>query len=174
MKRTILVMGLVIAFAGGAFAYGGGGFFQGSYIAVPDYTNIDRGAEVVGGYGYGTDRDGARHGGFGLAIHDSSNDELLGGFGGVISGSQLRAGPLTVSLNLWSGIGFVNPELVRTRSAFGYFIEADAEAGFAILPWFQLSVYAGMQAIGSFEPASIISSARYTPVVGSRFTWGGF
>lgn len=174
MKRLLILIGMTAIVAGAVFAYGGGGFFQGSYFGIPDWTNIDREAEIVGGFGYGAGRDGERHGGFGLGIHDADSDELIGGFGGVISGSQLRAGPLTLSLNLWTGVGYVNPELTDANTGFGYFIEADADAGFAILPWFQLSVYAGMQAIGSFEPSAIVSSARYTPVVGSRFTWGSF
>lgn len=174
MKRSILITGLIVLVAGFGFAYGGGGFFQGNYFSVPDYTNMNRDAEIVGGFGYGSSRDGSRHGGFGLAIHDAESEELIGAFGGVISGSQLRTGPLTLSLNLWTGVGFVNPDVVNSPVGFGYFIEADAEAGFAILPWFQVGLYAGMQAIGSVDPSNLISSARYTPVVGSRFTWGRF
>ena len=52
--------------------------------------------------------------------------------------------------------------------------EADLEAGFAVLPWFQLSVYGGMQVIGGFDPATLLQTALYSPVVGARFTWGGF
>jgi hypothetical protein len=174
MKRTAILITLVAIVAGAAFAYGGGGFFQGSFAPVPEYTNVGVDAEIVGGFGYGASRRGARYGGFGLAVHDSTNDELLGAFGGVISGNQLRAGPLTLSLNLWSGIGYVNPKVVGSSVGVGYLVEADAEAGFALLPWFQVSVYAGMQAIGSFDPSALISSARYTPVLGSRLTWGHF
>jgi hypothetical protein len=165
---------VMIAVVSSAFAYGGGGFFQGSYYQIPEYSNIDREAEIVGGYGYGADRDGSRYGGFGLAIHDVNSAELIGAFGGVISGRQLRTGPLTMSLNLWSGLGYVNPRVLGTPVGMGFLIEADAEAGFAVLPWLQLSVYAGVQAIGSLDPASFVSGARYTPVVGSRLTWGGF
>ncbi|HKJ84983.1 MAG TPA: hypothetical protein VKA06_02850 [Spirochaetia bacterium] len=174
MKRLALTGLLVVAMAGMASAYGGGGFFQGSYLPVPEYSNVGRTAEITGGYGYGADRHGTRRGGFGLAIHDAASNDLIGAFGGVISGSQVRTGPLTLSLNLWSGVGYVSPAVVDSPVGFGYFLEADAEAGFALLPWFQLSVYAGMQALGSFEASSIVSSARYTPVVGSRLSWGGF
>ena len=173
MKRMTAVTGLLVMVAVAASAYGGG-FFQGAYFPVQHYTNMNREAEIVGGYGYSADRDGSRHGGFGIAIHDARSDELIGAFGGVISGSQVRTGPLTLSLSLWSGIGYVNPAVVHSPVRLGYFLEADAEAGFALLPWFQLSVYAGMQAMGSFDASALISSARYTPVVGSRLSWGSF
>ena len=174
MKRLTGIVVMVVLAAGSVSAYGGGGFFQGHYVFVPEYSNVELEAEVAGGYGYGADRDGSRHGGFGLVVHDTGADALIGAFGGVISGSQLRAGPLTLSLNLWSGIGFVNPEIVAGSPGVGYFLEADAEAGFALLPWLQFSVYGGMQALGSFDARTLISGARYSPVVGSRLTWGGF
>ena len=174
MKRTTIIVLLTAVVGVGAFAYGGGGFFQGDYLPVPHYSNIERDAEITGGYGYGADRRGSRYGGFGVAIHDTRNNELIGAFGGVISGSQLRTGPLTLSLNLWTGVGYVNADVIPSRYATGYLVEADAEAGFAILPWMQMSLYAGMQAIGSFDAAQLISSARYMPVIGSRLTWGSF
>ena len=174
MKRIATVLVLMVMVAGMAAAYGGGGFFQASSVPVPDYSNTGRNADIVGGFGYGADRGGTRYGGFGLAIHDETDESLVGAFGGVISGSQLRTGPFTVSVNLWTGIGYVNPRLIRSSAGFGYFAEATGEAGFAVLPWLQLSVYGGMQAIGSLDAASIVSSARYAPVVGSRLTWGHF
>lgn len=174
MKRIILVCVAATIAAGSALGYGGGGFFQGSYLPMAEYSNVDAEAEVTGGFGYGADSPGTRHGGFGMAIHDSGSGELIGGFGGLISGSQLRTGPLTLSLALWSGLGYVSPRVVDGSIGFGYLIEADLEAGFALLPWFQVSVYAGMQAIGSLDPSALISSARYSPVVGSRLSWGSF
>ncbi len=160
--------------AGSAFAYGGGGFFRGRSIPFDRYTNLPVDVEIVGGYGYGANRCGTRHGGFGYVMHEEGTDDLIGAFGGVISGSQLTMGPLTVSLNLWTGVGYVDPHIVQSRIGVGYLLEANAEAGIAILPWFQIAVYGGMQAIGSFDARALISSARYTPVVGTRFTWGGF
>lgn len=174
MKRMIVILVATLVAAGSAFAYGAGGFFQGSYLPIAQYSNVDGDAEVTGGFGYGADSRGTRYGGFGMAIHDTGSGELIGGFGGVISGSQLRTGPLTLSLSLWSGLGYVSPRVVDSSVGFGYLIEADLEAGFALLPWFQVSVYAGMQAVGSLDPSALISSARYSPVVGSRLSWGSF
>ena len=173
MKRAIVLITMVLV-AATAFADGGGGFFRGNYFYVPSYSNIGREAEIVGGYGYGAERRGSRYGGFGLAINDTDTEETIAAFGGFISGNQVRTGPVTLSLNLWSGIGWVNPAVVDSSVGVGYMLEANAEAGFAFVPWFQVAFYAGMQAIGPFDPAAIISSARYSPVLGTRFVWGGF
>jgi hypothetical protein len=157
-----------------ASAYGGGGFFQASQVAIPGYSNVPALAEVHGGYGYGASRGGSRYGGFGLAVEDAGSDKLIGAFGGVISGHQVRTGPFTLSVNVWSGIGYVNPDIVLVPGAVGFFAEATGEAGFAILPWMQLSVYAGYQAIGPFDPSMLFTNTLYTPVIGSRLTWGSF
>ncbi len=172
MKRTILFAGLMVLVVFAASARGGGGIFHGAYYPVQEYSNVDRDVRVLGGYGYGADRRGTRHGGFGLVIHDEDTGELIGAFGGIISGSQLRSGPLTLSLNLWTGVGYVDPWYLGSRVELGYLAEATAEAGFRLLPWFQVSVYGGMHAVGSLDPAYLISSARYTPVLGTRLTWG--
>ncbi len=173
MKRYIIAIGLVLV-ASLVFADGGGGFFRGRYFYVPEYSNVETEATVSGGFGYGAQRRGSRYGGFGLSINDAETDRMIGAFGGFISGNQIRTGPVTLSLNLWSGLGYVNPDFVESEVGVGYFAEANAEAGFAFVPWFQVSFYAGMQAIGSFDPAAFLSSARYSPVMGTRFTWGGF
>lgn len=173
-KRTIVVAVLLTAVVFVAAAYGGGGFFQGSHMAIPGYTNLDAAGEVHGGYGYGAGRRGARYGGFGLTVTDARSEELIGAFGGVISGRQMRTGPFTLSANAWSGIGYVNPDYLLVPGGVGFFAEITAEAGFAILPWMQLSVYGGYQAVGPFDPALLFTNTLYTPVVGSRLTWGSF
>ncbi len=174
MKRVIGVFALMVLVISGVCARGGGGVFHGAYYLVQEYTNVDRDVRIVGGYGYGVDRGSVRHGGFGLVIHDRDTSELVGAFGGVISGRQLRTGSLTLSVNLWTGVGYVNPWVVSSPAGVGYFAEAAAEAGLTLLPWFQVGVYGGMQAIGSLDPPYLISSARYAPVLGTRLTWGRF
>ena len=173
-KRIIVTAVLMTASAFAAFAYGGGGFFQATQMSFPTYSNIGNVAEVNGGYGYGASRDGARYGGFGLAVTDPATESLMGAFGGVISGRQMRTGPFTLSLNVWGGVGYVDPSYAAVPASVGFFTEASAEAGFAILPWMQLSVYGGYQAIGPFDPALLFTGTRYAPVVGSRLTWGSF
>ncbi len=174
MKRHIGLLVLTVLVVSGVWARGGGGVFQGAYYPVQEYSNVDRDVRITGGYGYGVDRGGARHGGFGLVIHDTHTSELVGAFGGVMSGRQLRSGSLALSVNLWTGVGYVNSSFVSSPVGVGYLAEAAAEAGLTLLPWFQVSVYGGMQAVGSLDPAQLISSARYAPVLGTRLTWGGF
>ena len=174
IKKIVLAGIMLVAVVAVAAGYGGGGFFGGTQIPYVGYSNIDSMAAVEGGYGYGASRGGARYGGFGISITDQETDEFLGGFGGVITGRQLRTGPFTLSANIWSGIGYASPELLSATSGVAFFAEANAEAGFAVLPWLQISIYGGYQAIGSFDPAAMFANTRYTPVVGGRVTWGAF
>lgn len=174
IKRILIAAVLVCTVMVAASAYGGGGVFQASQLILPGYTNMGSPAGVHGGYGYGASRGGRRYGGFGLAIEDQVSGEFLGGFGGVITGHQVRTGPFTLSLNIFSGIGYASPALLEVPAGVAFFAEANAEAGFAVLPWLQMSVYAGYQAIGSMDPAELFIGTRYAPVVGSRLTWGSF
>lgn len=174
IKKMALAGIMLVAVVVVASAYGGGGFFQGTQMALPGYTNMDSDAEVQGGYGYGASRGGRRYGGFGLAISDPATDEFLGAFGGVISGRQTRIGPVTLSLNIWSGVGYASSELIQAPAGVAFLAEANAEAGFAVLPWLQISVYGGYQAIGSFDPSDMFANTKYAPVMGGRVTWGGF
>ena len=171
MALTGIMLAAVVVMAS---AYGGGGFFQGTQMVFPGYTNMDSGAEVQGGYGYGASRSGRRRGGFGLAISDPATDEFLGAFGGVITGRQKRIGPVTLSANIWSGVGYATPELIQAPAGVAFLAEANAEAGFAVLPWLQISVYGGYQAIGAFDPSNLFANTKYAPVIGGRVTWGGF
>ena len=173
-KKVALTGFLLVAVVVAASAYGGGGIFQATQMAIPGYTNMDSVAEVQGGYGYGASRGGRRHGGFGLTVSDTETGEFLGVFGGVISGWQTRTGPVTLSLNIWSGVGYASPDLIQAPAGVTFLGEANAEAGFAVLPWLQISVYGGYQAIGSFDPSTMFANTRYAPVIGSRVTWGSF
>jgi hypothetical protein len=109
-----------------------------------------------------------------MVLVDGEIDEFLGGFGGVISGRQMRTGPITLSLNVWSGIGYASPELLQAPGGVAFLAEANGEVGFAMLPWLQISLYGGYQAIGTFDPAAMFASTRYAPVVGGRVSWGSF
>jgi hypothetical protein len=175
LTKKLIVAAILVTFAAGvAFAYGGGGVFHGTQLPIAGYSNVETAADLHGGYGYGASRDGSRYGGFGVSLKDQETDEFLGAFGGVITGRQFRTGPFTLSANIWSGIGYASPELVPAPAGFAFFAELNAEAGFSVLPWLQISVYGGYQAIGSIDPAAMFANTRYTPVAGARVTWGGF
>jgi hypothetical protein len=174
MKRVVVVLLLLGAIGGSAFAYGAGGFFSGEYLPADGYTNIGRQFETHGGFGYGAGRDGIRHGGFGLVITGDEFGDVAGAFGGLFTGAQYATGPFTLSINLWTGAGYINPEMFPIQDYVGYIAEGTLEAGFAPLPWFQMSAYVGMQALGSFDAAALFSDICYTPVVGTRLSWGSF
>lgn len=171
MKRLIMTA-VLIGMVSAAFAYGGGGLFSGHHVAYPGYYSIDRGIEYSGGYGYGTDRDGRRSGGFGLVMN--SSEQFVGAFGGAIQGHQVRLGPVTLSANIWTGFGYLSPQISGSPISFGFVAEATAEAGFAVLPWLQLSFYGGAQAIGPFDLVHLVDTVNYSPILGTRLTWGSF
>jgi hypothetical protein len=174
MRRFLVAIALVTLIGLSAFAYGGGGVFSSEQVVIEPYNNIGLQLETHGGYGYGVDRRGIRTGGFGMVVYSDDQHELAGAFGGFITGAQQRIGPFTASINLWSGVGYINPVMIDIPGYAGFIAEANAEVGFAPLPWFQLSLYAGMQAFGGFDIADILTQVRYSPVIGSRVTWGGF
>ena len=92
-RAAVLVLALMIAPLSAAFAYGGaGGLTYGLQYDHPQLTNESIGLRTMGGYGYGTGRDGRRTGGFGLAIVSETN-ALMGGVGGSINGHQFVSGP---------------------------------------------------------------------------------
>ncbi len=173
-KRTLFAVMMVAATAASVFAYGGGGFFQGNLLPYQELTSHGVVAETRGGFGYGVNRCGVRHGGFGIVIRNSADNELIGAFGGIISGRQVRVRPITLSANLWTGIGFIGTPVASRHSGFGYFAEATGEAGVALLPWMQVALYGGMQAMGRLDPVSIVESTMYSPVAGMRFVFGRF
>jgi hypothetical protein len=174
IRRFLVAAVLVVCVTLSAAAYGGGGIFQAEHFVLPGYTNAPGPAEVHGGYGYGASRGGRRYGGFGLVIKDQETGGFAAGFGGVMTGRQLRRGPFTVSANLYSGIGHANADLLQSSSPVAFFAEANAEAGLAILPWLQISVYGGYQAVGPMDLSTMFPGAIYAPVFGTRVTWGNF
>jgi len=179
MIKKIAVAGIMmVVVVAMASAYGGGGAYQGTQVPIPGYSNIDTVAAMQGGYGYGASRSGSRYGGFGVSITNEETGEFMGAFGGVITGRQIRTGPFTLSANVWSGVGYATAELVPVTAslpgAVAFLAEATVEAGLAVLPWLQISAYGGYQAIGTFDMSAMFSNTRYTPIVGTRVTWGGF
>ena len=174
MKRLIVAV-VFLALSGiAAFAYGGGGVFSGEQVMVEPYNNIGFPLETHGGYGYGVDRRGIRTGGFGMVVFSEDYDALAGAFGGFVTGAQQRIGPFTASINLWTGFGYINSAMIEIPGYAGFIAEANGEVGFALLPWLQLSIYAGMQALGGFDMTDLLTQVRYAPVIGSRVTWGSF
>ena len=174
MKRFAIAVALAFLVAVGAFAHGGGGVFSGEQLMIESYNNIGVPLVAHGGYGYGASHDGIRHGGFGMVLASDEFDTVAGAFGGIVTGAQRSIGPFMASINLWSGVGYINPDLLDIPGYAGFMAELTAEAGFAPLPWFQVSLYAGMQAFGGFDLSEFLTQVRYAPVIGSRVTWGSF
>lgn len=172
MKRITIAFVIAMVTAAAVFGYGGGGTFSGYHTPYGGWYSDDLGIEYSGGYGYGASHSGYRQGGFGVVLH--TEDSFVGAFGGSMQGHQLRFGPLTLSANLWTGFGYISSEISGSPITFGYFAEATADAGLAVLPWFQMSVYAGAQAIGPFDVKRIAETVTYSPVIGARLTWGSF
>jgi hypothetical protein len=173
MKRILLSVTILLTISFGAFAYSGGGTFEGRFYPYPRLSNTSVPASISGGFGYGTGRAGSRTGGFGLIITDSYTEEFYGAFGGLISGQQLRLGPVTGSINAWTGVGYLSPRF-GTDSGVAFYGELTGEVGVALISWMQASVYAGMNAVGTFEELLEFHRSTYSPVLGLRFTWGRF
>jgi hypothetical protein len=172
VRKTFLVaVGLLLAaspfaMAGGA---GGCGFAMQNPTLGPANTAI--GLSSIMGYGYGVSEYGERVGGFGAALL-SANEETAGGVGGMMFGQELRAGPFVVAFTLWGGVGGAAYRDAGYMLMFG---EADAEVGVRLLPWAQITFYAGYQAFGNMVPGVPMSSLFvYSPVVGVRLGWGSF
>ncbi|MFW5801562.1 MAG: hypothetical protein ACOCVC_05990 [Spirochaeta sp.] len=183
MKKTALfaVAGLLMSSA--VFGLGGGGIYWGESTIVPrsiidaDLRNTDAQFTYTGGYGYGVDSYGQRTGGFGVIISssESSPEELFGAFGGGITGTQMRMGPVTASLNLMMGIGGFGGSMVPRGGGLSILGEANAEIGVRVLGFMQVSLFAGLQGISRVGmPQRMYDSFVYAPVVGTRLTWGSF
>lgn len=173
MKRIAVLIPALVLLAAPAFAGGGGGTFMGRLLPYPRLQNHDLSASMSGGFGYGVSRDGSRIGGFGLAIEDAQNGAFYGGFGGLMSGQQVKLGPAIGSVNLWTGVGYLAPQSTGSGS-IGYYGELSAELGVVVIPWMQVSAYGGMQVMGRFDRYAWFPDAVYAPVAGIRFAWGSF
>lgn len=163
--NKILIILILLTSSGICFATAGGGIFYGDYFYDSDFSSSDlKGAGVFGGYGYGSDKDGVRSGGFGIVMDDES-DDFYGAFGGVITGQEAKVGPIIVAANLWAGLGGSN-------MGFSGFGEVNGEVGFPIFSWFQVVAYCGVQYIAPIK--GFFDSGMYSPVAGVRFVWGSF
>lgn len=184
-RLTIAAVALLLFAAVGAFADGAGGVTHGmQYLDLDQCYDLDGGwytadvgLQTVGGFGYGVRRHGERVGGFGLAFYsDDPTIEFAGGVGGLINGQQISVGPLTAAAVLWTGVGCLTSDAPGLAGdwvvAFG---ELDLEVGWAVLPWMQVTGYAGMQVMGNVTGGHPLQEFLfYTPVVGVRVAWGSF
>lgn len=180
MKKTSLVLAAVLLLPLAAFARGGaGGLDFGVQVYNSQISNLDLGLTNLGGYGYGVTPWGQRIGGFGRAfLNVSPGSAIAGGVGGILSGFELRAGPLVAGLTLLAGLGGMGTAPMQFPPYGGYCIafgEATVDAGLAVTPWMLLSVYAGMQAMTNLVPGRPFSAfVDYCPVAGMRISWGWF
>lgn len=185
IRIATIAIALFVFAAVGAFADGAGGVTHGTQYLDLDrcwdldggWYRADVGLNTVGGFGYGANRRGERIGGFGLAFFsDDPSVEFAGGVGGLINGQQISIGPLTAAAVMWVGAGCVSsgvPEL--SGSWIVAFAEADLEVSWAVLPWLQVTGYAGMQLMGNVSGSRPFDEFLfYTPVVGARLAWGSF
>jgi hypothetical protein len=170
-KRLAIAFGVLLAAAPLAMAGGAGGIGFAMQAARLGLSNADPGMSSIMGYGYGVMGDGERIGGFGSALL-SLNSGSAGGVGGMMIGQELRAGPFVVAVTLWGGVGGAAWNDEGYMLAFG---EADAEIGLRLLPWAQITFYAGYQVWGNVVPGVPMSSVYiYSPVMGIRLGWGSF
>lgn len=166
MKRLFLIT-LLTVLTTGIFASAGGGVFYGDLYYNEDFANRDvSDSGIIGGYGYGTGRDGTRTGGFGLAITNEDGEGYTGGFGGLITGRETFVGPILLGTNLWLGVGGLD------EYGFSGFAEINGEIGLAVFPWMQLQLYGGIQGITPFS--DFLDKGTYAPVGGFRVVWGSF
>lgn len=183
MKIVAAVAALVLIGAVAASADGAGGVTHGTqYLDLGMYLDdglysADVGLNTVGGFGYGVNRRGERIGGFGLAFYsDDPCTEFAGGVGGIVNGQQISVGPLAAAAVAWTGVGCVSTDVPGLAGSWIVaFAEVDLEVSWAMLPWFQVTGYAGMQVMGNVTGGHPFSEFLfYTPVVGARIAWGSF
>lgn len=171
-KKILIVLFLLMPVIS-VFSTAGGGLFYGNYKLNKNFSNINvEDYYYYGGFGYGSNSSGKRSGGFGLVIFSENLDESLfkGAFGGVITGKEIIYGPLTISAELWTGFGYRDYGLGYPGVAG--LVDFTGQAGIALLPWFQVVIYGGIQGVATFT--SMFDTGIYTPVFGTRFIWGSF
>jgi hypothetical protein len=185
MKIGAAVAALLLLAAAAGFADGAGGVTHGmQYLDLEQWCDVDPGwyaADLglitAGGFGWGANRRGERVGGFGLALYsDDPSIGLAGGVGGLINGQQVSIGPFTAAAVAWTGVGCLTVDApVLAGSWVVAFAEVDLEASWAVLPWLQLTGYAGLQVMGNVTGGRPFDEFLFwTPVVGARIAWGSF
>lgn len=183
MKKSLIVLILLVLSVSIMFADGAGGFYSGYQVSsLPfmdenDFENNNMDLYYSGGFGYGVSSNNIISGGFGYAIYASEDENTpIGGFGGVINGIRLLRYPLNISLMSWTGFGAITTDGIDGKvKSFAVSEELTVELGFPLFRWFSPTVYVGYQVIGSIgsgEPFTDFLS--YTPVLGFRFQWGKF
>ncbi|MGA2976187.1 MAG: hypothetical protein ABSF77_12825 [Spirochaetia bacterium] len=175
MKIAALAAALALLPLTGAFALSAGGFTWGQQYFDSQFSNCNLQTNFTGVYGFRVTHDGQRIGGFAMAIHSDATDPVVnGGFVGVITGQEMRAGILVAAVNVWTGIGGMTPAAVLPGS-LALFGEVSLEVGMGFIPGVMLTGYAGMQAMTStLASPSFFSNVLYTPVFGMRIAWGSY
>jgi hypothetical protein len=171
MKGAARVMAVLFLLAPAALvaAGGAGGVGFGGQYFDPSLSSADIGMSTMTGFGYGSGSDGSRVGGFGAAFFSAAGD-VGGGVGGMIVGHEWNAGPVTVALTLWGGLGGASWGTHGYMLALG---AAQAELGVWVLPWMQIVGYVGYEALGNVLPGFPFNRALLnTPVLGLRIAWG--
>ncbi len=185
MKKSLIVVTLLMLSISLMFADGAGGFYSGYQVSSfpfmdgDSFGNNNMGLYYSGGFGYGVSWNNVITGGFGYAIYASEDENTpIGGFGGVINGIRLLRYPINISLMSWTGFGGISTSSSDgggNGKSFAISEELTLEVGFPLFRWFSPTIYAGYQVIGSLgsgEPFEEFLS--YTSVVGFRFQWGKF
>ena len=200
--RNIGWLLVLLLAASPAFSAGGGGveyiFNAGSDLLpfleklLPADARLDaRTGSIlgVGGFGYGVGRDGFKTGGFGIGFWDTGIDatvpavggnvqSISGGFGGILSGTQHRFGPVVFALNTRVAAGGVaakvQPESGKAYNggSFALLAGADIELGVTFTRWMLVSGFVGVTGgvgFGSPDPVFVA-----VPTIGARITWGSF
>lgn len=173
-RKITLALAVIMAIVplSAAFAGGAGGALYGIQYFDPEFSNFSSQTIYMGGFGYGVSRRGTRTGGFGMAFYSESGLGPTGGVGGLLSGQELKLGPFMGAVDILTGVGGISTE---TGGYFVLFGEIDAELGFAICDWMQVSVYGGIQGMASVVPGRPLQEMiLYTPVIGVRLAWGSF
>ena len=175
--KRIVASVVVLAALPLAMAFAAGGISWGEQYILPEYpelANFDTQSSFTAVYGYSVTRYGMRSGGFALGMHSPDDPcSMEGGFIGAISGQELRAGPFTVAVDLWTGIGGVRRWDGMHDGNLALFGQAELELGFRVFPGMLVAGYAGMQAIADILTWHPLSAAvYYTPVAGLRLAWG--
>lgn len=128
---------------------------------------------------YTTTKWGLRIGG-GISILVSSseliegeNSSIYGGiFAGGFLGQELRIWQITLSINLFLGVGASISNLWSSPRHIDYFGEINVDTGFFILENFSITAFAGFQSIGNLFPQFPGTAyLMYYPVWGIALTW---
>jgi hypothetical protein len=176
VRKTVAVV-IVLVGLPLAAAFAAGGVSWGEQYLVPEYpelANYVTDAQFTAVYGYGTTGFGMRNGGFVLGVRAPGEETSWeGGFIGAISGQELRAGPFTFAVDLWTGIGGMHFVEGSQDGRFALFGQADIEIAFRVFPGMRVAGYAGMQGIADIVAWQPLAAAvYYTPVAGVRVAWG--